>query len=191
MYFLVPVVTEEYWNSLEEQNNEDAGGIKGIYRAKLSAIKFHFPRNVTETFLSVLTEITQQTELFRGLLGPGRGFSGPRPVTVKVTETSLTKDVSYQIVPRQILAKVVKFGVHNINAFKVTGFLKSWRWPLKLPPCPEWGKTETTHPGDLLQLDVFFLLAEIVCWFNKRILRVGERLSNNCVCRKSGFIVCP
>jgi len=33
--------------------------------------------------------------------------------------------------------------------------------------------------------------AEIVCWFNKRILKVGAKLSNNCVCRKSGFIVCP
>ena len=139
MYFLVPVVTEEYWNSLEEQNNEDAGGIKGIYRAKLSAVKFHFPRNITETFLSVLTEITQQIELFRGLLGPGRGCSGPRPVTVKVTETSLTKDVSYQIVPRQILAKVVKFGVHNINAFKVTGFLKKSEMAFKASPLPRMG----------------------------------------------------
>lgn len=32
---------------------------------------------------------------------------------------------------------------------------------------------------------------EIICWFNNRILKVGEKLSNNCVCRKSGYIVCP
>lgn len=32
---------------------------------------------------------------------------------------------------------------------------------------------------------------ETICWFNDRILRVGEKLSNNCVCRKSGYIVCP
>lgn len=27
MNFLVPVVTEEYWDALEEQDNEDAGGM--------------------------------------------------------------------------------------------------------------------------------------------------------------------
>ena len=31
-------------------------------------------------------------------------------------ETSLTKDVSYHIVLRQILAKVVQFGVYNLKA---------------------------------------------------------------------------
>ena len=28
MNVLVPVVTEEYWDALEKQDNEDAGGIK-------------------------------------------------------------------------------------------------------------------------------------------------------------------
>jgi len=51
MYSLVSVVTEEYWNALEEQDNEDAGGIKSDSLAKLTADEFHFPRNViSETF---------------------------------------------------------------------------------------------------------------------------------------------
>ena len=56
-----------------------------------------------------------------------------RTVATEIS-TFLTNDILYQIIPKQMLEKIIIAGVTFVNFFKVSSSVQNWREPFKDSP---------------------------------------------------------